>query len=108
MLDNTHPWNQSFKPLIWGFILSLLLTIASYLLAGSFFLRSPLKFVILSLGFFQALIQIFLYLQLGNERKPRWNLMMFLFTVLVCIILIGGSLWIMENLNYHVMPTGEM
>ena len=45
------------------------------------------------------------YLHLGLESKPRWNLMMFLFMVLLIFVLVGGSMWIMYNLNYNVMPS---
>lgn len=51
----------------------------------------------------QLLIQLFLFLHLGEEKRPRWNLYTFLFMSLVVIIVVVGSLWIMANLNYRMM-----
>ena len=106
MMDTHHRWNISFKPLIIGFILSLILTLGSYgvlqvpLLSGS-----TLMATIALMGIVQAFVQLFFFLHVGIESKPRWNLGIFLFMVLLIIVLIGGSLWIMYNLDYHMMPT---
>jgi cytochrome o ubiquinol oxidase operon protein cyoD len=40
---------------------------------------------------------------LGRESKPRWKFIFLLFALLVVGIVVGGSLWIMNNLNYHMM-----
>lgn len=98
-------WNVSFKPLVWGFCLSLLLTFAAYVLAVKRVFFGPILFAaVLGLGSLQALIQFVLFLHVGIESKPRWNLLMFFFMVLVVFLIIGGSLWIMETLNYNLMP----
>lgn len=106
MIDSHHGWNVSCKPVVLGFILSLILTLAAYRIVTHHHLSS---FVLVSsvvvLGCIQALTQLVFYLHLGLESKPRWNIMMFWFTVLVIIVLVGGSLWIMKNLDYNLMPT---
>lgn len=108
MIDAHHGWNTSFKPVIWGFSLSLILTIATYFVAiASHLTTGVLTFIVMGLGSLQALIQLVFFLHLGIESKPRWSLMMFLFMALVMVVLVGGSLWIMYNLNYHVMPMME-
>lgn len=104
MMDVTHRWNRSFKPLIAGLIISLVLIFAAWLpvstQAFSHWILTP---VVIVLGFFQMLLQCFLFLNLGIESKPRWNTMMFFFMSLVVIIVIGGSMWIMYHLNYNMM-----
>ena len=42
-----------------------------------------------------------LFLHLGQEDKPRYQLTAFNFMVLVVLILVFGSIWIMQNLDYH-------
>jgi cytochrome o ubiquinol oxidase subunit IV len=44
------------------------------------------------------------FLHLGRETRPRWKLAVFLFMLGVILILVFGSLWIMTNLNYRMMP----
>lgn len=105
MIDAHHGWNVSFKPLILGFVTSVILTLAAYRLETHYQISSGiLIFTIISLASIQALVQLVFFLHLGLESKPRWNVMMFLFVVLLIVILVGGTLWIMANLNYNVMP----
>ncbi len=106
MIDSHYGQNKSFAPIVRGFFLSLLLIGISYF----FFAKELLSdrdflFVIMGLAVVQALIQFESFLYLSTESKPRWNLMIFLFMLLILVILIGGSLWIMKNVNYNTMPT---
>lgn len=91
-----------------GFIFSLIFTAAAYLSVTQHFLSGGLLLAILSiLALAQLTVQLIFFLHLGNESRPRWNLNVLLFAVLVVFIVVGGSLWIMHNLNYH-MTTDQM
>lgn len=96
-METYHPRDLSVKPLYLGLFLSLLLTFGMYILP-----LTPLT--LLGIAAFQALIQLFFFLHLDVEENPRWNLMMFLFMAFTIAIIIGGSLWIMDNLDYNTMP----
>lgn len=54
-----------------------------------------------SLALLQLFVQLVFFLHLDRESKPRWNGMVLAFAVTVVVILVGGSVWIMTNLNYH-------
>ena len=84
------------KPLLIGCVLSLLCTLAAYAIA---FQKISLMLVV-GLGFLQTAIQLLCFFGIGRDR---WNFLMFLFMILVVFIIIGGSVWIMYNLNYHMM-----
>jgi cytochrome o ubiquinol oxidase operon protein cyoD len=89
---------------ITGFVLSLAFTLTAYLLVSRHtFASGPLIAAIVVLAVIQLLVQLVLFLHLGSEPKPRWNLVVSLFAALVVFILVFGSLWIMNNLNYHMM-----
>ena len=104
MIDTNHGWNVSYKPQFIGFILSLLITIAIYRIAVHYHLMSwILVSSVVSLAVVQAIFQLIFFMHLGLESKPRWNLIMLGYTVLLLLILIGVSLWIMNNLNYNMM-----
>jgi len=87
-----------------GFGLSILLTLLAYLAVtqgwGSH--QATLVFIML-LAILQFIVQAVFFLHLGQESKPRWNLMLFLFMLMVLFILVAGSLWIMYHLDYHTM-----
>lgn len=86
-----------------AFLFSILLTLAAFFLVRSLPKSGALQVIIGILGLVQAWIQLFVFLHLGREPKPRWNLIVFLFTVMVTLILVIGSLWIMHHLNYNLM-----
>ncbi len=92
------------KTYVIGFILSLLLTFSAYLFVLKNVFASALIFYsIIGFGTLQAFIQLIAFLHLGKEAKPRWNLLIFLFMLLVTAIIVTGSLFIMKSLNYRLM-----
>ena len=93
---------QGIRPYFTGFLLSLILTFASFLLVYESLLTGwPLIYSLSGLALTQMIVQLIFFLHLGDEPKPYWNLLLFLFMVLTLVILIGGSLWIMYNLDYQ-------
>lgn len=88
-----------------GYIFSIYLTFAAYLMVyNHLFSNSVLTAVIVILALVQFIIQVVFFLHLGRETKPRWKLGVMLFMIMVVLILVGGSLWIMSNLNYRMTP----
>ena len=88
-----------------GFVLSVGLTLAAYLLVTRRALGyQTLIAVIIGLALIQFLGQMYFFLHLGRETKPRWKLLVLGFMVSVVLILVLGSLWIMHNLNYRMTP----
>lgn len=88
-----------------GFVSSIILTLVAYILVVNHVMSGAgLVAVIVGLAIIQLFVQLFFFLHLGEESKPRWNLMALLFAAMVVIIVVFGSLWIMNNLNYNMMP----
>ncbi len=97
-----------------GFILSVTLTLVAY-----FFVQSHvnsghdsyshvfLTVTVLGLALAQLIVQLQFFIHLGHESGPRWNKLAFMFMLLVVFILVGGSIWIMENLHYNMMTPEE-
>ena len=106
-MELKQSWNTSYKPLIWGLIISVILTLSAYFIAGDG-IKDPytLSILLLAIGAVQALSQLILHMHIFSELKPHWNLITFLFLVLVIFVLVGGTLWIMYNLSYHTMLPG--
>lgn len=108
MIDSHHGWNASYKPQFIAFVISLMLVVAVYRIVVHYELTQGLLVAtICILAFLQVVAQLFFFFHLGLESKPRWGMITFLFTLLIAIIVIGGSLWIMSNLNYNLMPNME-
>jgi cytochrome o ubiquinol oxidase operon protein cyoD len=96
--------HMSLGNYIAGYIFSVLLTVEAYLLVSRHTLGSHvLLVVILALALVQFAVQVIFFLHLGEDATPRWRQLSFAFMLLVVIILVLGSLWIMHNLNYHML-----
>jgi cytochrome o ubiquinol oxidase operon protein cyoD len=92
-----------------GYLLSLALTLIAYLFAVKEFTSGwTLIYALATLAVAQLCVQLVFFLHLASESKPRWNLIAFLFAVMVVVIVVFGSLWIMKNLSYdHRVPANQ-
>jgi cytochrome o ubiquinol oxidase operon protein cyoD len=87
-----------------GFLFSVLLTFGAFWIAPQLGTLAPAAIVVLAI--FQLFVQLVFFLHMGRERGPKWNLGLFMFTLVIIGILIGGTLWIMSNLAHlHMPPT---
>lgn len=102
-------WHGSFKSYALGLILSFLLTSLSfYLVIEKVFERKILIYTIACLGLVQAFIQLLFFLHLGKEDKPKWELALFYFMLILLLIIVLGSLWIMFDLDERTMSHMRM
>ncbi len=53
----------------------------------------------------QIFVQCVFFLHLGGEGKPWWNAQLLFLTGFIVIVVVGGTLWIMQNLSYTHEPT---
>lgn len=90
---------------MWGLGLSLLFTgLAFAVTTHSIFTNTAAIYISLAvLAFSQFVAQVVCFLRMNATPGGRWNLFPFLFTIIVAAVLIGGSIWIMVNLNYNMM-----
>ena len=51
----------------------------------------------------QILVHLHYFLHLDTSSAARWNVLALVFTVLIMVLFVGGTLWIMSNLNYRMM-----
>lgn len=95
----------TFASYLSGFILSLVFTLAAYFSAVHHIFSSlGLTVLLLALAIVQFVIQLFFFLHVGRETKPRWKLLTLFFMIVVALIVVIGSIWIMYNLNYRMSP----
>ena len=105
LLDSTGASGGSFKSYATGFIFSVVLTTFAFwiVMLGETLPRGITFVGIFAAGTLQILVHLHFFLHLNTSSSARWNVLVLLFTVLIMTIFIGGSLWIMFNLNYRMM-----
>lgn len=91
-----------------GFVCSIILTLAAYIVVtGAQMHGAILTTAIVTLAIIQLFVQLFCFLHLGEEARPKWRLFMFLNMASIILLIVFGSIWIMRNLNYHMMTPQE-
>lgn len=105
MLDANHEKNSSVKLPIWGYLISAALILAAYIITiKADLVNWALVVAVITIASVQCLIQLVTFLNLGLESKPKWAVWTSIFTLVVIVIVFGGSLWIMKNISYNLMP----
>lgn len=93
-----HESHGSLKEYIIGFILSLILTaIPLIFVLNDIVEGTAANVVLLVTAVLQFVVQLFFFMHLKEEKKPRWNFMALILGIAVVIIIVLGSIWIMGN-----------
>ncbi len=96
----------TMKSYITGFILSLFLTINAYFLVVTKSVSgTTLAATILVFAVLQMAVQVFFFLHLGRGPKPLYNVVFFGGTASLILVVIVGSIFIMNNLQYNMSPS---
>src|SRR6266511_856026 len=93
----------TFRTYITGFILSIALTLAAYFAVVNNVSNTLL--IILIFAIIQLFVQLIFFLHLNQCSDRGWNFTVLFSTFSVILILVVGSLWIMNHLNYSHMPS---
>jgi cytochrome o ubiquinol oxidase operon protein cyoD len=87
-----------------GFFLSLFLTIIPYVMVTEQMLDRKSSLIwIFFFAVAQLCVQVLFFLHLPAKEKPYWNIIAFVYTLLIVAFLVIGSMWIMYHLNMNMM-----
>jgi cytochrome o ubiquinol oxidase operon protein cyoD len=92
-----------------GLGFAILLTVTSFFIAGTDLVWQPsipVALVVLAIAQMGVHLVFFLHITTGPDNTN--NVMALAFGVLIVVLLIGGSLWIMANLNHNMMPMDQI
>lgn len=99
-----HASHGSLKSYIVGFALSIILTLLSFWMVMSGSVAQGVSSWLVLLAVAQLLVQLLFFLHLGTAKEQRQNTGIFIFTVLILAIAVGGTLWVMHSANVLMMP----
>lgn len=101
-----HDTVQSY---VIGFMLSLLFTFIPYVMVvNQTVTGTALLATILGFALIQMIVQVTFFLHLGRGPKPNWNLYFFASTIGVILMVVVGSIVIINNLHYNMSPTDKV
>lgn len=89
-----------------GFAMAAVLTGSAFTLVMSHALgNTPLTVAaVMGLALAQVVVHMVFFLHMNSRSEGGWNLLALLFTLLLVLILLSGSLWVMYHLNANMMP----
>ena len=88
-----------------GLVLASLLTAASFAILRANFVWAPaIPVALLVFAIAQMGVHLVFFLHITTGPDNTNNVMALAFGVLIVILLFGGSIWIMNNMNHNMMP----
>lgn len=104
--DNMHVHEGTLRGYLTGFALAAILTIIPFwLVMGKVFENHWLTItIVLLLAVVQIVVHIVYFLHLDTKSEGGWNMMAFVFTAVLVVIVLGASIWVMYNENANMMP----
>jgi cytochrome o ubiquinol oxidase operon protein cyoD len=100
---------ESMLTYVVGLGLATLLTVVSFVVAGTGWVWAPsipVALVVLAVAQMGVHLVFFLHVTTGPDNVN--NVMALAFGVLIVVLLMAGSLWIMANLNHNMMPMAQI
>ena len=93
---------KTMESYVIGFVLSLIFTFFPYyMVVNQIVTGTALLVTILGFAVIQMIVQIVFFLHLGRGPKPFYNIVFFAFTIVAILVVVGGSVVIMNNLHYN-------
>ena len=92
-----------------GLGLAILLTATSFFIAGTDLVWQPsipVAIVVLAIAQMGVHLVFFLHITTGPDNTN--NVMALAFGLLIVFLVVGGSLWIMSNMNHNMMPLDQI
>jgi len=90
-----------------GFLLSVVLTaIPFWLVMGKVVDRPAVTgALLLGLAAVQIVVHMVYFLHMNAKSEGGWSLLALIFTLVLVVIALSGSLWVMFHLNENMMPS---
>ena len=89
-----------------GFVLSVILTAIPFwlVMAKVFDKPSTTAFVVLGFAVVQIVVHMIYFLHMNTKSEGGWSMLALIFTLVLVVIMLSGSLWVMYHLNHNMMP----
>ena len=104
--DHDH---GSFKSYMIGFLLSVVLTaIPFWLVMTEALAPQTTGLVITAFAVVQIVVHMIFFLHMNHKSEGGWNMLALIFTLVIVVIAVAGSVWVMYHLNTNMMPVHDM
>ncbi|MBC9247374.1 cytochrome o ubiquinol oxidase subunit IV [Paracoccus sp. 11-3] len=104
--DGGHD-HGTYKSYFTGFVLSVILTAIPFALVMAGGLESRVITMLLVVGFaaVQIVVHMVYFLHMNTRSDEGWTFMSLIFTIIILVVVLAGSIWVMYHMNTNMMPT---
>jgi len=105
--DHDH---GSLSTYMLGFVLSVVLTAIPFwlVMSGALPSKQITALVIMAFAVVQIVVHMIYFLHMNTRSENGWSMMALIFTIVMVVIALSGSLWVMNHLNSNMMPIHQM
>ena len=96
----------TLKSYMTGFILSVILTAIPFALVmtGAIESKAATGIIVMLIGAVQIVVHMIYFLHMNTKSEGGWTFMALIFTLVIVVVALSGSLWVMHHLNVNMMP----
>ena len=96
----------SFASYIKGFVLSVILTAIPFFLVMSGLVGSGrlTAFLVLGCAVIQIIVHMIYFLHMNLRSEAGWTMISLVFTIVVLVIAVIGTIWVMYHMDANMMP----
>ncbi|MDB5619492.1 cytochrome o ubiquinol oxidase subunit IV [Tardiphaga sp.] len=100
------PAHGSRRDYMIGFVLSVILTAIPFwlVMTGVISNKQVAAFVVMGFALAQIVVHMVYFLHMNSKSEGGWTIMALIFTIVVIVIALSGSLWVMFHLTNNMMP----
>ncbi|MCP3474181.1 cytochrome o ubiquinol oxidase subunit IV [Bradyrhizobium sp. CCGUVB1N3] len=100
----------SLSTYLLGFVLSVVLTAIPFwlVMGGALPSKHLTALAIMAFAVVQIVVHMIYFLHMNTKAENGWSMMAMIFTIVMVVIALSGSLWVMNHLNSNMMPVHEM
>ncbi|MBC7456282.1 MAG: cytochrome o ubiquinol oxidase subunit IV [Massilia sp.] len=99
-------YHGSLRSYATGFVLAVILTVIPFwLVMGKVFSNSSTAaLVVLGFAAVQIVVHMVYFLHMNTKSEGGWTALALIFTVMLVVIMLSGSIWVMYHLDHNMMP----
>ena len=87
-----------------GFVICAILTVIPFALVMNPVFSQPTTLLILvAFAVAQIVVQLVYFLHMNSSSEGGWNLISFVFTLVILFIIVSLSIWIIWSMHFHMM-----
>lgn len=100
----------SLRSYLIGFALSVILTAVPFwlVMSGVIDNKQVTAVIVVAFAVVQIVVHMIYFLHMDTRSEDGWNMMALIFTLIIVVIVLIGSLWVMYHLNTNMMAPHDM